>query len=314
MLSGAARTRRHTRQRCAGQTGRAGRQDTELHLPDVQVASATYTLLLKTRLNELGVRVPALPDIGVGQLFKLAIDERRPFRAGGKGFKDALIWQTVLGLAKEDNIVLISSDDDFAESEKESRVLHHHLREDLELAGLAGDTVRLVRDLQSFISECVPSNSLILDRAGQLLETDAAWANALTDEIRKALARFVPERGVTVIASRDAQIENVTLSDSRPDAIVIDAAYESDDQLWLDVTVEATLAFEFAATPLSAEWLAAEKADIEIDAVGDSVVYGHTGERAVLVTYAVDLDPDTLTPRTAEQVHAKDLDVSGHGP
>ena len=206
MLSGAARTRRHTRQRCAGQTGRAGRQTPEAHLPDVQVASATYTLLLKTRLNELGVRVPALPDIGVGQLFKLAIDERRPFRAGGKGFKDALIWQTVLGLAKEDNIVLISSDDDFAESEKESRVLHHHLREDLELAGLAGDTVRLVRDLQSFISECVPSNSLILDRAGQLLETDAAWANALTDEIRKALARFVPERGVTVIASRDAQI------------------------------------------------------------------------------------------------------------
>ncbi len=62
----------------------------KLHLPDVQVASATYTLLLKTRLNELGVRVPALPDIGVGQLFKLAIDERR-LCAGGPGLPISLL-------------------------------------------------------------------------------------------------------------------------------------------------------------------------------------------------------------------------------
>ena len=45
-------------------------------------------MLLKARLERVGV-VPPLPDINVDALFKLAIDERRPFRADGKGFKDA---------------------------------------------------------------------------------------------------------------------------------------------------------------------------------------------------------------------------------
>jgi hypothetical protein len=278
-----------------------------LELPDIEAASQAYPLLLKARLNELGILVPSLPEISVGQLFELAIEERRPFRAGGRGFKDALIWQTVLGLAEKDGTVLISNDRDFAESENQPTVLHHHLREDLEMAGLASETVRLVKDLQIFVSEYVPSNTLILDQARQLLKTDATWADTLGEQLGKALVRFVPERGVTVVASNNAQVENVIVADSRLDAIGIDAAYESDGQRWLDVTVEATLAFEFATSPLSAEWLAEEKADIEIDAEGDSVLYGHTGERAVLISYAVDLDPDTFAPGPAEQVHAEDL-------
>jgi hypothetical protein len=67
---------------------------------------------------------------------------------------------------------------------------------------------------------------------------------------------------------------------------------------------------EFATDPASVEWLAAEKADIEIDVVQDTVAYGHTGERMVLITYAVDLDPDTFAPTAAEQLYAEDLDPS----
>jgi hypothetical protein len=286
----------------------------KLDLADPDVASETYTLLLKARLNELGVLVPPLPDISVDALFKLAIDERRPFRAGGKGFKDALIWQTVLSVAKDDEVMLISNDGDFAESEKQPKVLHQHLRQDLEVAGLPSDRVRLLKELKTFIDEHVPGSALILDRARQLLDTDTEWANALQDQLRKALAQFTPGGRVTVIASRNAQIENVALSDSRLDAVAIDEAYNSDGQRWLDVTVQATMAFEFATNPLSAEWLAAEKADIEIDAVQDTVVYGHTGERTVLITYAVDLDPDTFSPTAAEQLHAEDLDPPTREP
>jgi PIN domain len=282
----------------------------KLDLADPDVSSEAYRLLLKARLNELGVLVPPLPDISVDALFKLAIDERRPFRAGGKGFKDALIWQAVLSVAKDDDVMLISNDGDFAESEKQPKVLHQHLRQDLMAAGLSSDRVRLFKDLKTFIDEHVPGSALILDRARQQLDTDTEWANALEDQLRMALAQFTPGGLGTAVASRKAQIENVTLSDSRLDALGIDEAYDSDGQQWLDVTVQATMAFEFVTDPLSAEWLATEKADIEIDAVQDTVVYGHTGERTVLITYAIDLDPDTFAPTAAEQVHAEDLDLS----
>lgn len=282
----------------------------KLDLADPDVAKEAYRMLLKARLKELGVLVPPLPDISVDALFKLAIDERRPFRAGGKGFKDALIWQTVLSVAKDDEVMLISDDGDFAESQKRPTVLHQHLRQDLEAAGLPSNRVRLLKDLKTFIDEHVPGSALILDRARQLLDTDAEWANALENQLRMALAHFTPGGRVTVIASKNAQIENVALSDSRLDAVGIDEAYDSDGQQWLDVTVQATIAFEFATDPLSVEWLAAEKADVEIDVVEDTVAYGHTGERTVLIGYAVDLDPDTFAPTAAEQLDAEDLDPS----
>ena len=114
---------------------------------------------------------------------------------------------------------------------------------------------------------------------------------------------------MTVIASRNAQIENVVLSDSRLDAVGIDEAYGRDDQRWLDVTVEATNAFEFATDPLSVECLAAEKADIEIDVVEDTVATA-TRESDVLIRYAVDPRPDTFAPTAAEQLDAEDLDSS----
>jgi hypothetical protein len=280
-----------------------------LSVPSLDAAQETYRMLLRLRLKEAEILMPPLPDTTVAALYQQAVNERRPFQGRGRGFKDALIWKTICELAKDDEVLLVTDNyKDFAESAERSDVLHHHLKEDLAALGHPNDRVRVVENLKSLIANHVPTSARHLEKARGLLNQDTDWARSLFETINRALWHFDTTPQVTVVASRNAAVENVSVSQCEAQGAAIEDAFDIDEQnVSLEVLIEARLQFDFTAPTASAEWFSEEHTDVEIDVWEDSFVQGHTGDRLVFVRYAVDFDTETLKLGVPEQLSAEDV-------
>ena len=82
-------------------------------LPDLDVVSEAigdpgefYVDRLRKRLEDHGAAISPLPAVGHEQLVSRDLAGRKPFRAaskgekGGRGYRDALIWETILELVR----------------------------------------------------------------------------------------------------------------------------------------------------------------------------------------------------------------------
>ena len=97
------------------------------------------------------------PDTLHETLVKRATSRKRPFDDNGSGYRDAIIWESVLELATQVKgpIVLVTKDKDFRER---SSNLHGDLIKDLERLGLPEDKVILATDLASLVEQHVRPN------------------------------------------------------------------------------------------------------------------------------------------------------------
>jgi len=94
------------------------------------------------------------PDTPHADLVKRATLRKRPFDNKGHGYRDALIWQTVIELATqvEGTVILVSQDNHFADGQGN---LHSDLIEDLIGLGLPQDKVTLAPQLATLFDEHV---------------------------------------------------------------------------------------------------------------------------------------------------------------
>jgi hypothetical protein len=246
------------------------------------------------------------------QLVDQAVAERRPFRGKSQGFRDALIWRSILEFADDDEVVLITKNwKDFAQDDKHRDVLHQHLREDLTDAGHLPDRVRLVASLEDFIKEHVPS-AAELELAQQRYDTDATWRAELTDKVYNALQQidFSWYDRVTVVATDAADIDEVVVEDADLANVAIVDAYDTDDEgvIAVEIRADATLWFSFTTDIVGAEWLVDEGADVELDQAAETLFQGRTMGRPVIVIYSVDFVVETGELGELEKVIAVDAD------
>ena len=123
--------------------------------------SKEETNALRERLlNHLGMTESGIidyPDTLHETLVKRATSRIRPFDDNGSGYRDALIWESVLKLATQvkGSIVLVTKDKDFREG---SSNLHGDLIKDLKRLGLPEDKVMLATDLASLVEQYVRPN------------------------------------------------------------------------------------------------------------------------------------------------------------
>lgn len=79
----------------------------------MRVRREAYEAQLESRLTRHDVVIADVPQIPTETLLNWAIEERQPFRSTGEGFRDALVWGTVLETAVEldapDLIVLVTA-------------------------------------------------------------------------------------------------------------------------------------------------------------------------------------------------------------
>jgi len=126
-----------------------GRSAPEIRGLDVAKLSTEYESRLRERLRQLGAEIPEYDDIPVAVVASRAVKHLKPFpKDGDKGFKDALIWETILRkvAAREDHTVLISRD----RKAFGKKVLAPDLRRDLSEAGLPEDCVEVMSSIKSY--------------------------------------------------------------------------------------------------------------------------------------------------------------------
>lgn len=122
-------------------------------------------------------------NINNKRLVQKAILTKRPFRDNEKGFRDAVIWHSLLKYIsdmslKEDIILITNNSSDFFEKKGDKFVLHDDLKDDLKELGLTNE-FKIFTSLKSFNEENIDEelhgfvhedSSSIIEQFGEILE------------------------------------------------------------------------------------------------------------------------------------------------
>lgn len=121
-----------------------------------------YDRSLLARLKDLGAQQPGFGDLSIQDLADRALKERRPFLDRDRGFRDALLWETILKdtLHPDFQTVLVTSDAGFAND----GILHPDLQQDLLEAGHTETKVTLLRSMEELL-ETIVKPALALHKA-----------------------------------------------------------------------------------------------------------------------------------------------------
>lgn len=83
---------------------------------------------LTTQLREAFAEVPGLPATPHHELVERALNRIQPFDSGGKdGYRDVLLWEVVIGLAKHKDVIFVSRDIPAFFASKAERVMSRSL-------------------------------------------------------------------------------------------------------------------------------------------------------------------------------------------
>jgi len=268
---------------------------------DADAAKAEYDREIRELLGRWRVESPSIPERPTDELFDQSVAERRPFRDKGRGFRDVVIWESILALAEADDVVFITKNHkDFAASPSTPDVLHPDLVESLAERGLPPDRVKIVPSLERFVERYVPQNEQYLHRASVQLLGGGEVGIEFREQLDSELTRYTVEYwdDVRVLDSRNAKAENVTVFDVDQVRTVIAEAHEidGDDEISLLIEVTAEFQFMFGVTETEAEWLLAERADVEFDEWRDGYVQGTTRPMPIRILYAIGFDVNTGKP------------------
>ncbi|MFJ3321996.1 PIN domain-containing protein [Curtobacterium sp. NPDC086286] len=244
-----------------------------------KVAAVRDALLAQT-----GIDAAPVPEDITRDLVRRDLARRRPFMEmdGGKkksfGFRDAVIWETLLDVAGADDsgdtIFFVTRDTGYFPKNVSDR-LHLHLLEDLDQHGIPRDRIKVVDTLENVV-EAVKA-------AVSEAEAKAAEARAAHDPSKAGLATVL--RGYALDASRRAELVSVAF-----DAIqaLIGNSIEDEMDASGGYSPPAFVQFDFPQEMESARIVAFEPdSDFQIDDVnGDLVV--------VRVELSVGLEGNTL--------------------
>jgi hypothetical protein len=200
-------------ERCEKPLERLKELSIEVSMPsfDVKELVANYERELRDLLDDVGADIPGLPGVEEIVVVKRALERRKPFKKNtDAGYRDTLIWHNVLELADEDEVVLISkNDEDFAVQGKPDE-LAEDLRNDLEAAGLDSGRVTLMAETSAFIKTHIPASERVRNEVQhRLVEASGEPFEEFEELADEALQGY----GITGIVPgvREAGVDEVNL-------------------------------------------------------------------------------------------------------
>ena len=166
---------------------------------DVPAANRQYAETLGAWLAILNAERPSYADVAVKALVAGALARRKPFDANGhKGFRDAVLWETILKVLAEssDEAILVTRNKkDFGEHGQ----LAGDLRNDLRNRGLREDCVKVCEGLSRFVEEYVKPTLEKLDEIrrkiedeGRFLAFDPGMFHRMAQRDRRGLGQTCP--------------------------------------------------------------------------------------------------------------------------
>src|SRR5271157_796842 len=140
------------------------------------------------------------------QIVSRALQRRKPFNSSGKGYRDTLIWLSIieyLGSHGDSTCLITANTKDFWNPEESD--LHHDLQEDLKSAGIKS-RLRVFRDVSAFAKEVVaPTLATLQSALTQLREGTFEGLDLveLLNSEKREIHRYLNERGLIRLV-RDA--------------------------------------------------------------------------------------------------------------
>lgn len=203
---------------------------------------------LANRLGSAGASMPNYPTVDHEAVVGRLLEGKKPFTSEGKGYRDALLWNTVVQVAKLGRVSFVSNNyKDFASS-KEGNVLHDDLLADLGENGVDPRRVELLPDLEAFVQAHVEPARAAQAEVASLLESDEEFRLHVDEQLAKAINEQLPAGSVMEV---DEEIYNpfdeITIANLETESlqnIAVDDARlgDSDDvYLFLSLDVEASL-------------------------------------------------------------------------
>jgi hypothetical protein len=217
--------------------------------------AATYDKFLRAEFERSAVEVLAIPDVAHAELVDRALYRQQPFDNQGRGYRDALIWETVRAVAKtsRDDIGFISHNHrDFAESGKSSG-LARMLQDDIKADG-APSTVTLYDDLDAFLTEHVRPAVDVLKDLRRRVDEGSEFHDRLMEAIEAAIDGADPDisemRADAFADHGEAEysLEEARLHSVHPGVTVLQIANArrlTDEAFALDMYVEADADVDF---------------------------------------------------------------------
>lgn len=216
---------------------------------EVELAVEAYRKSLGTFLNGMNARVLPYPNIGHDTLAKKALIPNKPFAASGRGYRDALIWFSILELGQgcpQDVSFISDNTDDWCQSRKDLQ-LHGDLLRDLSSKGIDKSRVRIFASLGDFVQEYAVASLQVASLGdvtrppdyAQLLIDGKEWIETI---LPQALVEFL--RGFSRGYASVEDVEVLALSaptDVRPSPIrIIDK-----DRRLLEFSAKYRIALQF---------------------------------------------------------------------
>lgn len=153
------------------ETAAAGKAIAALHLLNGDYAKATSILPAAKEYDLLVILRESIEDISVleyntlphDEIFRRALKPQRPFREGEKGYRDTLIWMSLVAFLKQQTrpgeVAFVTTNRNDFFSPAELTEFHPDLREDL-----AGANVVPFKSLAAFVDRHVDKNLHAIDR------------------------------------------------------------------------------------------------------------------------------------------------------
>ncbi len=188
--------------------------------------SHAYAEHLRTTLASVDAKILPYPDVSHEKLVRRALERRRPFAKGGRGYRDALIWEVLLGLCLSDGrevCFVTRNSKDFGKGPEP----HPHLAADLTNSHLRIDRLAVVPSLDELNNTHLVQHLRRVDRIVDLLSAEQLdqfslrdWASAelcdlLDDNELGDILANVEQNHVSVSVSSIKKIDFLQVDDVR---------------------------------------------------------------------------------------------------
>ena len=212
---------------------------------------SSYEEYLAKKCDHLGIYVLDYPKVEHRKMVLRELNQRKPFKDSTKGYRDSLIWETILAFGKRiggnDTVVFLTENtDDFA---KDKTQLHPDLIADCSKDGITEGKICLKTGFHSFITnEILPAAEQMKEKFQELLQNFSVGNIDIHDIVDKYLNieslqhlfEYSPDYGQSQYVP--GVYENVILHYMSPyNMTIYDVRRISDDNVLISVRVDFDL-------------------------------------------------------------------------
>lgn len=213
-----------------------------------------YPETLSKRMEELEIKVLPYPNVSHEIIVARDLHRRRPFQRNGKGYRDALIWESILSVLKpaliessEPQVIFINKNtSDFCDGNE----LHPHLKSDLKDKSVPVEDVKIFTNIADVVKQFIKPRQEQLENLKNHLSSSALIGNIsiekhLTDLMDRQLDLFLNDYG-SGYGGYDYHGPVLGILESPELKDLTDVRYEitdvrrlSDTRIIMDISVEA---------------------------------------------------------------------------